>query len=75
MLRNLAFAGFVVGGIVFAAQVWVLYLFYRCFRDHADEMQKIRLVLEFRNARESKGRIDYQSPPPDAKYMPPVSVR
>lgn len=31
---------------------WVVYMFYRCQRDAADELQKIRIICEFMSARQ-----------------------
>jgi type II secretory pathway component PulC len=35
-----------------AISAWILYMFYRCLRDTADELAKIRIICEFMSARQ-----------------------
>ena len=48
---------------LFVGMVWVIYLFYRCQRDAADELRSIRIILQFEAEDRQTAASEAKRPP------------
>jgi len=67
----LLYGPYIFWGITLLVWIWSVWMFSRYAEEHANEMQKIRILLEYHNERESKARSERKPTPDDARYRPP----
>jgi fatty acid desaturase len=68
---KLLLAAFATIAVFYAIILWGIWMFYRCFRDQADETRKIRILLEFQNARTTRpGKDESRATSEESRYMP-----